>query len=51
MAARLSCRASCFLWSEEINRGSVGDLFLGVERACVLLVEGKSSNLAHGMPG
>lgn len=40
-AACLSCRVSCFLWSEEINRGSMGDLFLGVERASVLLVEGE----------
>lgn len=40
-AASLSCGASCFLWSEEINRSSMGDLFLGVERASVLLVEGE----------
>lgn len=40
-AASLSCRASCFLWSGEINRASMGDLFLGVERASVLLVEGE----------
>lgn len=50
-AASLSCRASCFLWSEEINRGSIGDLFLALERASVLLGKGKSSNLLRGMPG
>ena len=40
-AASFSCKASCFLRSTEINRGSMGDLFLALERASVPLGRGE----------